>query len=474
MSRERREQEEDSVARLFADLEREISTPPDQDLRALARNASSRSRPLPPPASSRRWPLQAGWTGVLVLAVVVAIGLGVGLGALIAPSGTAASGPLGTGFLPESGWTVLQSGADATPERQALAVASNVQLHPEDDARGIRNSSGLPFETLLRLPRGGVVIVALFSLREPYAWYDEEYPRRDLPLRVNDAARSNFYSVPVRPDRPLGQYQLQATVNDHYLNIYFYFGTLTPSPALIAAAQEQLDRLVVGPLTVSDVRPARANTTADPSASRMIDRTQSMASNVVDRTVVCATGDGIVRELDVSATSGVRLRNDRSKWQVRPNASFVADATFIPDTGNTVSATVSAGWPPVKHAGSPVSHESLWVSTRCRSSRARVPLSTAGLSGADASQFKDEYDCVVPARVLVRIRSVFRAPTSVRRVRQRYGFGKFFEEDFVARGPVREATLAIRTVSGKPIALGTAHESGRARIFVGETCGPNG
>lgn len=197
------------------------------------------------------------------------------------------------------------------------------------------------------------------------------------------------------------------------------------------------------------------------------------ASKIVDRTVVCETGGGNLREIDLSARSGLRLRGDRSKWQDRPYASFVAGKTYIPGKGNTVSASIIAGWPPARYAGRPVRSESLSISTRCRPSPSRASLSTAGMSGAAASQFGDEYDCVVPARVLVRVRSVFRVPTSVSRERRRYG-GNTFEDDFVAQGPVREASLVIRTLSGKPIAAATVHESGRARLFAGDSCGPNG
>src|SRR5919108_5967227 len=78
----------------------------------------------------------------LVASLAVAAALGVGVGLLIAPNGTASQGARGIGFMPASGWRVLQSGADATPLRPALAVASNVPLAPADEARGIRDSSG--------------------------------------------------------------------------------------------------------------------------------------------------------------------------------------------------------------------------------------------------------------------------------------------------------------------------------------------
>jgi hypothetical protein len=450
MSRDQRETRERRVARLLAGLVSQISTPPEQELRSMARNASSRSRPLPSPVRPR-WPLQAGWTGALVVALVVAIGLGAGLGALIAPSGTAASGPIGTGFLPGPGWTVLQTGADATPQRQALAVATNVPLHPEDSARGIHNSSGLPYSTLLELPPGGVVVVALFTRRESEPWADVDFPKRDLPLRVLEALTSISYGYQIRPERPLGQYELRATVGSHHIVLHFYFGTSRPSPQLISAAQRQLDRLIV------------ASTSAETATSprRPTATVARAASRTIDRTVVCSVVQGNPREITVGAQPGTRLFGDRSKWKFRANASFSDSKAASPGT----YAWITAGWPPDQQLGRPASAQSLSITTRCRATSSRVPLSSAGLSGGTVSPVGDRYDCVIAPKVLVRIRGVFRVPSSLRRGRA---------EELVARGPVREGYLAIRTLSGKPISLARIFESGKARLLVGSSCGRNG
>lgn len=187
---------------------------------------------------------------------------------------------------------------------------------------------------------------------------------------------------------------------------------------------------------------------------------ETAKSRMVDRTVECPTGNQPIREIDLNGQSGVRERGDRSVWQYRPYASFVAGGTSIIRRNNTVSASIVAGF-------------GLSMSARCQPSKARVSLSTAGLSGVVASQFGDEYDCVVPSKILVRVRAVFRSPVSLRRVRDRQGGGTY-DDELVASGPLREATLAIRIPSGKPIALATVHGAGRVRLFVGDTCGPNG
>lgn len=198
---------------------------------------------------------------------------------------------------------------------------------------------------------------------------------------------------------------------------------------------------------------------------------QQAKSRIVDRTLACAIATANPREILVQAASGVRAFPDRSRWQERPNAGFSDPRSGSP-TMTGVSAWVSAGWPPEGDSTAPfVGDEVLRYSVRCRPSRARVAFTSRGLVGGLAGQFGDRYDCVVPARVLVRIRGVFYAPTSLRRWRPA---AIRSIDELVARGRTKEGSLSIYTASGKPIALGTVHESGRARIFVGATCGPSG
>src|SRR5687768_9365446 len=68
----------------------------------------------------------------LAAALVLAVGLGIAVGALATPSGSAADGPAGLGFLPEEGWSVYQAGTRATFARPASAIATNVPLNAED------------------------------------------------------------------------------------------------------------------------------------------------------------------------------------------------------------------------------------------------------------------------------------------------------------------------------------------------------
>lgn len=445
------------IEELLAELGR-LPAPSEQDLRAMARTAASRSRPLPRPATSRGG-LSTRGLGVVALGVAAAIGLGIGLGTLLAPSGTAANAAVGTGFLPQPGWTVLQSGADATAERQSLAVATNVRLHPEDDARGIRASSGLPYATLLQLPPQGVVIVVLVTVREPYAWMDEEFPERELPLRVRDSTRPILYAVPVRPDRPLGQYQLRARVNGHYVDVQFYFGTPRPSSALRAVAQRQLDGLVVDSVSKhpADVSPKAATV---PSSS----------SKVIDRTLLCSTQRD---KIEVWAHAG--LRENRSGWNTLPLAGIVTPSlggkttVFDPSalvwiTAARPSSSTTFG-PSSDYSTTPVlPHGTLAVSQKlCQTVRAEVPLSFAGLHGGATTPLGEAIDCATSRRVLVRVRARFESSV---RLHLRSGYAR-------ATTPIVEGAVVVRSESGRPLVYASVAATGKTRLFTARDCVPD-
>lgn len=184
------------------------------------------------------------------------------------------------------------------------------------------------------------------------------------------------------------------------------------------------------------------------------------ASRVFDRTFQCPITSSGVREIDIEARSGTRDFTEKSKWW------FPSQIEFSAQRGTArryVGGSMTVGGPFVaREAGS--SNNTLVLGASCMAVTSRASLASTGLSGGPASQFDDEYECVVPAKILVRVRVAFHTSTSVR---PRSGY-------FTATERIREGTIAIRTLTGKPIALATAHESGRARLFVGSTCGPDG
>jgi hypothetical protein len=167
--------------------------------------------------------------------VLAAVAVGMVIGSFaFAGRGTASEAP-GLGFLPAEGWTVLQSGTPATPDRPGVALAANVPLLPRDAA------DGFPYSTLRSLPAHGVVLVASFMRLS-----DRRESAR-LPLSLDEATPYIRYGGQVRPERPLGQYEIRAFVEGYAVEVQAYFGTREPSASQLAEAQRQLDRLVVSP-----------------------------------------------------------------------------------------------------------------------------------------------------------------------------------------------------------------------------------
>jgi hypothetical protein len=190
-------------------------------------------------------------------------------------------------------------------------------------------------------------------------------------------------------------------------------------------------------------------------------------SRVIDETVSCSVPGlvGGVREIEVEAGSGVRHREDTSKWRALARASVAVPTT----AGGHVS--LSAGGPAYVEPGLTDTNVRLRIHAACVPSRVRVPLARAGLEGGPAGVLGDAWDCAVPRRVLVRVRAVFRRPTRLR-IERRTGFGLTVVSR-VAKGTIRSGSLAVRTPGGKSISYADVHESGRARLFVARSCVPD-
>jgi hypothetical protein len=395
------------------------------------------------------------------VALAVAVGLGIALGSLVAPSGTASQGPSGLGFLPEEGWYVLQAGADATPERPAIAIASNIAISPEDGA------SIVPYSTLQRLPADGIVIVANFTGRVervtrlyPRSYTRANFPLRNMPLRISDAAPYIWAAAQIRPEEPLGQYQLDGEVNGYLVDLHFYFGRNPPSQEQLAEAQRQLDRLVV--------RSGRSSRGRQPAAAPVEAKT---AATVLDRTFVCATdAHGGIHEIETRAHAGYRVD---SRWAKLPYAVVATGGAGGALSGNQAAspsflAWVTAGIPvaettvdsefwtfPVRASGTIGVHR-----TQCNASQARVPLTRAGLSGGAMSPLGEEHDCIAPRQVLVRIRARLQSQGDLNR-----------RETFLATVvPTLDAKLAVRTLSGKPLVYAEVSKSGKTPLFTARGC----
>lgn len=197
-------------------------SPDEEELRALARTAASTQRV---PAHGRTHRLR----GALAIgtSLLLGVAVGVGVSGWKTPAGTAGTKFVGVGFLPAEGWTVVQS--EAAGPAASTAIAANVPLDP-DDPPGVT-----PHETLSRLPDRGVVVVSTFGLRGE-AETEGLFPLRRLPLRFADAEEEPAASPP--------RYRLRAAVGAYNVDAAIYFGG-RPTGASVAAAQRQLNRLVV-------------------------------------------------------------------------------------------------------------------------------------------------------------------------------------------------------------------------------------
>lgn len=170
---------------------------------------------------------------LVTLAILVGSGLGFGVGSSLTPSVSARSTGVGFGFLPARSWNVVQSGV-VSEARQGRALATNVPLRES----GSVESTWLA--TLASLPPQGIVISASFELRgDPGV--DQRFPAGTLPLRIADA--QPFSGATFAPD--LAQYRLRAGVGGSNVDVWIFFGTQPPSADQLAAADRQLERLVV-------------------------------------------------------------------------------------------------------------------------------------------------------------------------------------------------------------------------------------
>jgi hypothetical protein len=192
---------------------------------------------------------------------------------------------------------------------------------------------------------------------------------------------------------------------------------------------------------------------------------RSEAAFVLDRTYSCAiTLHGGIYQLENRAHPGARASGS---WTKLAYAGLRA-GVFSGGTGNLL-AWISAGKP---GKGTTVDQEfwtfdvrtfgTIGVSGRaCNPSRAAVPLSARGLRGGAAAALGSELKCDVPRRVLLRLRAVLPSRASLH--------GREFESVHI---PVREAKLAVRTVSGRPLSFATVSETGKATLFTAKGCVP--
>jgi hypothetical protein len=102
--------------------------------------------------------------------------------------------------------------------------------------------------------------------------------------------------------------------------------------------------------------------------------------------------------------------------------------------------------------------------TRCTRTRAPVRLSARTLKRRATGASARKFDCAAPPRILIRVRVMFHVPTAFESGRP-WGY-----RALIAEGEVREATVAIRTQGGRPLAFAAVSESGGTRLFTAPRC----
>jgi hypothetical protein len=182
----------------------------------------------------------------------------------------------------------------------------------------------------------------------------------------------------------------------------------------------------------------------------------AQASRIIDRTVVCRmTGIGYpdsLRYMTVSATPYDAGYN-RSPTIGASNGSFGYPGAGV---GLRTGPAGRENETPTGELGMTRTQTG-----RCAKTRLRIPLSSRGLEGGPTGPDRKWYRCDVPAKVVIRVRAVFKRPTFFR-VNPR------FPDTEEAKGDIETARVAVVTLRGRrPVAFLSAHHAtGSARIFV--------
>jgi hypothetical protein len=196
-----------------------------------ARPSGRRDVPLRRPG--RRLVLAA-----IAVAAAVAAAFAAGLAVASSPertitAPTAATGP---GFLPATGWNVLQTGLTVPPEGP-VASAANVPFAPAD-----LSQQSPPTATVAALPASGVLLWAQFYPSGQIPAIDRTFPVRTLPLRLADAR------VTTNPEGFGGSgavRRIAARVNGYNVDVVIFFGANQPSASALADARGELARLTL-------------------------------------------------------------------------------------------------------------------------------------------------------------------------------------------------------------------------------------
>jgi hypothetical protein len=207
----------------------ELPTPPtSEDFFGRLRARIDRPRP-------RRGRLVGG--GALVAAALVLAGFA---GSELAGPSRAASTPV-PAFTPAIGWNTVETNNRAScpscPDKLDVAWAANVPFSPQD------TQADWPTATLKNLPAGGIVMVVV----GPWAYSGgDPVPNLKLPVRVEGLHFNPANWWEGQPAPNVSGYWINGHINAREIvNVFVWMGGDDPTPAMRAAADEELSRLTL-------------------------------------------------------------------------------------------------------------------------------------------------------------------------------------------------------------------------------------
>ena len=159
---------------------------------------------------------------------------------LAGPTRAATSTPV-PAFTPAMGWNIVETNnrkaCPSCPDKLDLAWAANVPFAPQD------TQTDWPIETLKNLPPGGIVIVVV----GPWTYTGSQaIPDLKRPIEVEDLhfQAANWYEGQPAPN--VSRYFTSAHINpQEIVNVFVWVGSDNPTPAMKAAADEELGWLTL-------------------------------------------------------------------------------------------------------------------------------------------------------------------------------------------------------------------------------------
>jgi hypothetical protein len=227
----------DEMERRLREAGNRLPAPNETDTRAartrVVASAPPSEQARPRGMNGRRRPLAAAIVAAVVAGSAFGVGYAVAAGGHTTTTKTVRERQgldAGPGFLPATSWDSVSTG---TAGPALAAIAANVPLAAVD-----RQLLGPPAETARRLGRNGVLFYARFGPTSTTA----PLPQRLLPLQLDGAeAVSGFDGVAHTGSTR----RLRARVASYDVDVVIFFGDAHPSSAVLAAARDELGRLVV-------------------------------------------------------------------------------------------------------------------------------------------------------------------------------------------------------------------------------------